>query len=67
MQRTKMLMVVGAGCLALAACSSSAQPSDFSNAVRTDSGLAATGAAGAVGGAGAAPRAEGNVATTRVR
>lgn len=65
MQRVRMVVIVG--CVALAGCSGTAPPSDYSNAVRTDSGLAATGSAGAAGGAGAAPRGEGNIATTRVR
>ena len=62
----RTMLLVGTG-LVLAACTGSAPPSPFSNAVKTDSGLAATGSAGPNGGAGAPPSNSGGVTTTNVR
>ena len=51
----------------IAACSGPTPPSAFSPAVKTDSGLAATGSAGPAGGAGAPANGTGNVATVPAR
>jgi hypothetical protein len=59
--------ILAALALGLAACANSAPPSSFSNSVRTDSGLSATGAAGPQGGAGSPSPGAGSVGTTPVR
>ena len=52
--------------LAASACTDSApQPSPFSNAVHTDSGISATGSAGTAGGPAAAPSGAGSLTTPR--
>ncbi len=65
MSLSRILLFAVTAC-GLAACAS-APPSSFSNAVRTDSGINATGAAGTAGGSGAAAPGAGSVTTTPVR
>ena len=59
--RAAMMTAIGFG---LAACDTSPTPTDFSHSVKTDSGVNATGSAGAVGGAGAAVPGTGAVSKT---
>ena len=72
MSVTKLVLFAALTC-GVAACANSngtgvprGDNSNFSNAVKTDSGLAATGAAGGAGGPGAPPSQAGSVTTRAV-